>query len=207
MLAQDKDLRAPLHSGGQPDSASPAARFPGPGSDKARLTPKRPWRQVENEECGAFVRRVVRACSCRVGDGDAEVLIFLVGLAGEIDAAMAEAVKGLRAHGCSWTGISARLGISGQAAQQRGGASHGAAAPGSHPGLQPYLWWRRAERLRDGREMQGQVISTVPVLGHSVAKLRKQGSQFRHRLIDVIETTATGRFHSLGNKVPSSVEH
>jgi len=40
-----------------------------------------------------------------------------------IDAAMAEAVKGLRNRGYSWAGIGARPGISRQAAQQRWGAS------------------------------------------------------------------------------------
>ena len=89
----------------------------------AGLTPKGPRRLVENDEYGAFVRRVLRAYSRRVGDGDVEALGLLVGLAGEIDAAMAEAVKGLRAHGYSWAEIGARLGISRQAAQQRWGAS------------------------------------------------------------------------------------
>jgi hypothetical protein len=83
------------------------------------LTPKRPRRLVENDEYGAFVRRVLRAYSRRVGDGGVEALTLLVGLAEEIDAAMAEAVKGLRAHGYSWAEIGARLGISRQAAQQR----------------------------------------------------------------------------------------
>jgi hypothetical protein len=59
------------------------------------LTPKRPRRQVEY---GAFVRRVLRAYSRRVGDGDVEALILL---AEEIDGAMAGAVKGLRARGYS----------------------------------------------------------------------------------------------------------
>ena len=40
-----------------------------------------------------------------------------------IDAAMAEAVKGLRAHGYSWAEIGYRLGITRQAAQQRWGTS------------------------------------------------------------------------------------
>jgi hypothetical protein len=87
------------------------------------LTPNRPRRQVENDEYGAFVRRVLRAYSRRVGDGDVEALVLLVGLAEEIDAAMAEAVKGLRARGYSWAEIRSRLGISRQAAQQRWGTS------------------------------------------------------------------------------------
>ena len=92
-------------------------------SVKARLTPKRPRRHVENDEYGAFVRRVLRAYSRRVGDGDVEALVLLVGLAEEIDAAMAEAVTGLRTQGYSWAEIGARLGISRQAAQQRWGAA------------------------------------------------------------------------------------
>ena len=87
------------------------------------MTPKRALRQVENDEYGAFVRRILRAYSRRVGDGDVEALALLVGLAEEINAAMAEAVKGLRAHGYSWAEIGARLGISRQAAQQRWSAS------------------------------------------------------------------------------------
>ena len=47
----------------------------------------------------------------------------MLGLAEKIDAAIAEAVKGLRAYGYSWTEIGCRLGIIRQAAQQRWGAS------------------------------------------------------------------------------------
>jgi hypothetical protein len=123
MLAQDKGLTAPLPAISQPDSTSPAAQLLRPRGVKARLTPKRPRRQVENDEYGAFVRRVLRAYSRRVGDGDVEALALLVGLAGESDAAMAEAVQGLRARGYSWAEIGSRLGISRQAAQQRWGTS------------------------------------------------------------------------------------
>jgi hypothetical protein len=87
------------------------------------LTAKRPRRQVENDEYGAFVRRVLRTCSRRVGDGDVEALALLVDLSEEIDAAMAGAVKGLPAHGYSWAEIGYRLGITRQAAQQRWGTS------------------------------------------------------------------------------------
>jgi hypothetical protein len=123
MLAQDQGPTASLPAASQPDDTSPAAQLPRPGGVKARLTPNRLRRQVENDEYGAFVGRVLRAYSRRVGDGDVEALVLLVGLGEEIDAAMAEAVKGLRAHGYSWAEIGARLGISRQAAQQRWGAS------------------------------------------------------------------------------------
>jgi hypothetical protein len=87
------------------------------------LTPKRPRRQVENDKYSAFIRRVLRAYARRVGDGGMEALILMVGLADEIDTAIAGAVKGLRAHGYSWAEIGSRLGITRQAAQQRWGTS------------------------------------------------------------------------------------
>jgi hypothetical protein len=46
----------------------------------------------------------------------------MLGLAEEIDTAMAEAVKGLHARGYSWAEIGSRLGVTRQAAQQRWGA-------------------------------------------------------------------------------------
>jgi hypothetical protein len=123
MLAQDQGRTASRPAVSQPDSTSPAAQLPRHGTVKARLTPERPRRQVENDEYGAFVRRVLRAYSRRVADGDVEALVLLVGLAEEIDAAMAEAVKGLRTHGYSWAEIGARFGVSRQAARQRWGSS------------------------------------------------------------------------------------
>jgi hypothetical protein len=58
------------------------------------LAPKRPRRQVENDEYAAFVRRILRAYSRRAGDGDVEALALMLDLAEEIDAAMAEAEGG-----------------------------------------------------------------------------------------------------------------
>ncbi len=123
MLAQDEGLTAPLPAVSQPDGTSPAVPLSRPGTVKVGLTAKRPRRQVENDEYSAFVRRVLRAYSRRVGDGDIEALVLVVDLSEEIDAAMAEAVKGLRAHGYSWAEISYRPGITRQAAQQRWGTS------------------------------------------------------------------------------------
>jgi hypothetical protein len=70
-------------------------------SVKARLTPNRRARTVENDEYGAFARRILRAYSRRVANGDVEALILMTGLADELDAAIAEAVKGLRKRGYS----------------------------------------------------------------------------------------------------------
>jgi len=93
----------------------------GRSSVKAGLTSKGPRRQVENDDYGAFVRRVLRGYSRRVADGDVEALILMTGLADELDAAIAEAVKGLRRCGYSWAEIGSRLGITRQAAHQQGG--------------------------------------------------------------------------------------
>jgi hypothetical protein len=88
------------------------------------LTPKSPPPQVENDEYAAFVRRILHAHSRRAGDGDVEALALMLDLAEEIDTAMAEAFKDLRACGYSWAEIGSRLGITRQAAQQRWGRHH-----------------------------------------------------------------------------------
>lgn len=121
MLARDEHRTTPLYASGQLASTSPAAQPARPDTVKAGLTPKRPRRQVENDEYAAFVRRILRAYSHRVGDGDVEALALMLGLAEEIDTAIAEAVKDLRAHGYSWAEIGSRLGITRRAAQQRCG--------------------------------------------------------------------------------------
>ena len=64
---------------------------------------------------------VLRGYSRRVADGDVGALILMTGLADELDAAIAEAVKGLRGCGYSWAEIGSRLGITRQAAHQRWG--------------------------------------------------------------------------------------
>jgi DNA-directed RNA polymerase specialized sigma24 family protein len=78
---------------------------------------------VENPEFAAFARRVIRAHGRRVATGDVEALGDLVNLSTTIDAAITEAVIGLRAFGYSWAEIGQRLGISRQAAQQRWGGA------------------------------------------------------------------------------------
>ena len=86
---------------------------------KATLTPGRVWRVVENGEFTAFSRRVLRAAGRRIAAGDVDALPSLVGLSVELDAAIGDAVAGLRSAGYSWAEIAGRLGVSRQAAQQR----------------------------------------------------------------------------------------
>lgn len=92
-----------------------------PSSGDSR--PAKPRRRdvVENDEYAAFVRRIIRAYARRVADGDVEALRDMTGLSALLDDAISEAVKGLRAHGYSWTDIADRLGITRQAAHQRWG--------------------------------------------------------------------------------------
>ena len=75
------------------DQPSSGGERAGRSSVKARLTANRRRRPVENDEYGAFVRRVLRAYARRVGDGDVEALVLMTSLADEIGAAIAEAVK------------------------------------------------------------------------------------------------------------------
>lgn len=121
MLAQHEHPTSPLHTVTQLTSSSPAAQLTRPDTVKAGLTPKRPRRQVEND--GVLRLRPPHPARLQppCGEGDVEAVALTVGLAEEIDTAIAEAVKGLRACGYSWAEIGSRLGITRQAAQQRWG--------------------------------------------------------------------------------------
>ena len=77
---------------------------------------------MENDEYAAFARRVLRAYARRVATGDIDALTAMTDLSAEIDAAIGQAVTGLRGVGYSWTDIGTRLGITRQAAQQRWGS-------------------------------------------------------------------------------------
>jgi hypothetical protein len=110
-----------LHTLNGAQGTSPAASPAGPNTVKTALTSKRAGRLVENDDYAAFARRILRAYARRIADGDIEALIAMTGLAAEIDAAIGQAVTGLRAIGYSWAEIGARLGITRQAAQQRWG--------------------------------------------------------------------------------------
>jgi hypothetical protein len=113
----------PLHAVSSHDTTSPAAPAAGQNTVKSRLTPKRANRVRENDEYAAFARRVLRAYARRIADGDVEALPLLTDLADEIDAAISQAVQGLRGFGYSWAEIGSRLGVTRQAAQQHWGQS------------------------------------------------------------------------------------
>ncbi len=85
----------------------------------ATLTTGRTPRVVENSEFAAFGRRIIRATGRRIAAGDVEALPDLAALSAELDAAIGDAVTGLRAAGYSWGEIASRLGVTRQAAHQR----------------------------------------------------------------------------------------
>ncbi len=63
---------------------------------KPALRRKRDKRVTENHEFDSFTRRIVRAYARRVADGDIEALTALNRLSSTVDAAIADAVRGLR---------------------------------------------------------------------------------------------------------------
>lgn len=82
---------------------------------------KRAKREVETADFIRAARRFIRAAGRRVADADEIELGMLVSLRRDLEAAEAEAVKGLRDRGASWSYIALGLGITRQAAQQRWG--------------------------------------------------------------------------------------
>ena len=91
---------------------------------KRDLTGKRRKRQVENDEYGEFVRRVLRAYARRIANGDIDALRALNDISDDVENALGRAVVGLRMLGYSWTEIGARLGVSRQAVHQRWSETH-----------------------------------------------------------------------------------
>ena len=112
--------------------ARPAER---PSGVKKPLTPKRPYRVVENDEYAAFLRRVIRAYSRRVAAGDIEAITTMAALASDLEDATRQAITGLRGFGYSWADIAMRLGITRQGAQQRWGDTPEPATDTSTPAL------------------------------------------------------------------------
>ena len=120
--APPRDRRmSPAHALNGHASPPHPARPGRPDTVKNPLTPKRAGRVRENDEYAAFARRVLRAYARRVATGDVEALTLMTDLADEIDAAIGQAVTGLRGFGYSWAEIGSRLGVTRQAAQQRWG--------------------------------------------------------------------------------------
>ena len=101
---------------------SPAASADRHDSVNPSLTPDHARRPVENDAFAAFARRVLRAYARRIATGDIDALEAMTDLSAEIDAAIGQAVTGLRGFGYSWADIGTRLGITRQAAQQRWGS-------------------------------------------------------------------------------------
>ena len=102
-----------------------------PSGVKKPLTPKRPYRVVENPEYAAFLRRVIAAYSRRVAAGDIEAIPAMAALADHLENATRHAINELNALGYSWADIGMRLGITRQGAQQRWGETP---EPGTDPG-------------------------------------------------------------------------
>ncbi|MHA6796681.1 hypothetical protein ACVGVM_24680 [Pseudonocardia bannensis] len=78
---------------------------------------------VENDEFAAFSRRIVRIAGRRVASGDVDALPELAALSAAVDAAITDAVTGLRSAGFSCGEIAPRLGVTRQAAHQRWSAT------------------------------------------------------------------------------------
>lgn len=71
---------------------------------------------VDLPEYLGMVNRIVRSAGRRVADADASDLAALVAIRASVDAAILEAVRGLRASGTTWQEIGAVTGTTRQAA-------------------------------------------------------------------------------------------
>lgn len=88
-------------------------------------------RIVETAEYGQMMRRMLKAYRRRIAQpghaGDIAELASLAAMAADVDAAITQAVAGLR-DDYSWADIGAALGITRQAAYQRYGLRRGVSA-------------------------------------------------------------------------------
>lgn len=80
---------------------------------------RRARRERETGEWLSMLGRMIRAAGRRVADADEVELGMLLELRHDLDNAIAEAVKGQRARGASWSYIASATGTTRQAAQQR----------------------------------------------------------------------------------------
>lgn len=77
---------------------------------------------VENDAYAAMVGRMIRAYARRVAAGDPEDLTRMLELRDAFDAAIGDAVTGLRAEGASWTDIGRVAGMARQSAREKWGS-------------------------------------------------------------------------------------
>jgi hypothetical protein len=91
---------------------------------RSDLTVTRGRKTVENKEYAAMAKRIVKAFSKRVAAGDVEALSDLLALSKDLNAAIGDAVTGLREFGYSWSEIASRVGVTKQTAQERWGTAH-----------------------------------------------------------------------------------
>lgn len=83
---------------------------------------RRRRRTVDTDQYLAMTARILSAAGQRVGEADEEQLTQLLHLQALLDDAIARAVSGLRASGCTWEQIGVATGTTRQGAQQRWGA-------------------------------------------------------------------------------------
>lgn len=76
---------------------------------------------VDNNAYTKFVLRIVRALGRRVADTDTAQLPYLHAIAIEAEAALAAAVRSLRANGYTWAEVGRDLGMTRQGAYKRFG--------------------------------------------------------------------------------------
>lgn len=111
------------------------ALAPRPNADRDRLSPNPspaveaehpstgPRLPVENDAYAAMVGRMIRAYARRVAAGDPEDLARMLELRDAFDAAIGDAVVGLRDQwGASWTDIGRVAGMTRQSAREKWGS-------------------------------------------------------------------------------------
>lgn len=88
-----------------------------------------------NAEFYAWMQRMMRAYTRKVGEGDIAALAQLIALEGDLQEAITEAVRQLRhePNQYSWAEIAKELGVSRQACMQRWGHVGGSRTPGGQP--------------------------------------------------------------------------
>jgi hypothetical protein len=119
-------------------AACPCCGRPGRAGVRTTRTPRRRRRAVDTVEYLAFVRRIHRALSRRVGDdADLEALAELVALIDDLEGHVIDAVARLRhdpVWPASWADIGRAFGIDRRTAHERYSKVGGRRRPGGQPG-------------------------------------------------------------------------